>query len=732
MFQKSKIENITSSVLNSYSQIFFSNNKILASILLVVSFLDVWLGVAGLVSVLIANLLAYIMGYDRKIIEQGIYGFNPLLAGLAVGIYFAASWQAFVLVIFVAILTLFISLVLQGVMAKYTMPFLSLPFLFSVWLLVLGFSEFSNLGISVKDIYQANYLYSLGGLELVKAYEWINNVPIALSLKTYFLSLGAIFFQYNLIAGVLISVGLLLYSRQAFLMSLIGFYAAYGFYIFLGVPTATLNYTYFGFNFILSAIAIGSYFVIPSFKSLLWTIVIIPILVIITIGTDKILGKFMLPIYSLPFNLVVIGFVYSLKLRIYHKKGLKLSVIQHKIPEQNVYFNKINETREYLKYGIKFSLPFFGKWSISQGFNGKYTHKDAWRHAWDFVIINDEGDQYGGTGNLLTDYYCYNKPIIAPADGTVVEIIDGIADNKIGEVNLKQNWGNTLIIQHGTGIFSQFSHIKAGSFKVIKGMFVKRGQILANVGNSGRSPYPHLHFQFQNSNIVGSKTTEVEFNNFLSYNDKEQSFVKSGIPKQDDLVANIEPTYILQKMLKFVPGTKFEAKYFIKNKAVDFKFSADVDFYNNTFLKTNNSKDKLYFIADNSVFSVKNFTGKSKSPLNLIFNSLYFIPLGYYNKVSFKDDLPLHLNNRKLLVLLQDFFVNFYLFLRTDFETEFIEIDDDFSPTKIKIKTQISNYLFGKKISFKKYTILLNTNGFSSIKLHNKKSSKEILWQKEK
>ena len=111
---------------------------------------------------------------------------------------------------------------------------------------------------------------------------------------------------------------------------------------------------------------------------------------------------------------------------------------------------------------------------------------------------------------------------------------------------------------------------------------------------------------------------------------------------------------------------------------------------------------------------------------------MYFIPLGYYKNISFKDNLPLHLNNRKLLVLLQDFFVNFYLFLRTDFETEFIEIDDDFSPSKIKIRTQISNYLFGKKISSKKYTILLNTNGFSSIKFHNKKLTKELLWQKQK
>lgn len=721
---------IFSSILNSYSQIFFSKNKIFASFLFIVSFLDPWLGVAGLISVIVANGLAETMGFNKLNVRDGIYGFNPLLTGLAVGVYFAASWQAIILVIFIAIMTLLVSLVLQGVLAKYGLPFLSLPFLFVVWLITLAFPEFSNLGINLKDIYTSNQLYSIGGLKLVEIYNWINNIAIFPSLKTYFLSLGAIFFQYNILAGFLIAVGLIIYSRQAFLMSLIGFYGAYLFYSFLGVPHSSLDYTYFGFNFILSAIAIGSFFIVPSFKSLVWTLLIIPILVLITIGTDKIFSKFFLSIYSLPFNMVVLGFIYALKIRTYQRKGLKFPVVQQKTPELNTYFHKISESRNFLKFGIKFSLPFFGKWAISQGVDGEHTHKDAWRHAWDFVITDNNKNQYHSNGNILSDYYCYDKPILAPADGTVVEIIDGIADNKIGEVNLKQNWGNSIVIQHGAGIYSQCSHIKIGTFKVIKGMYIKRGQHLANVGSSGRSPYPHLHFQFQNSQIVGSKTIEVQLNNIFIFGEKNQEFRKSSIPKKNDIVSNIEPMPALKKLLRFVPGSEYIVNVENNKKKKTSDFIADVDFLNNPYLYSKKDKSTLFFNNDNSVFNALNYTGKTNSALFLMFNSLYFISLGVEENVSFKDEIPLHFNHNKLLVLLQDFFVNIKIFLTTKYQTKFISVDDQFNPSKIVFETEISDYFFNYKINTKRFSIEFNTNNFSTIELKSKKNTTRLSWKR--
>jgi murein DD-endopeptidase MepM/ murein hydrolase activator NlpD len=72
------------------------------------------------------------------------------------------------------------------------------------------------------------------------------------------------------------------------------------------------------------------------------------------------------------------------------------------------------------------------------------------------------------------------SPIIAPADGVVT-----FADNK---------WliGNMIKIDHGYGITTQFGHIK--KFIAKRGDHVKRGQVIALVGNTGRSTGPHVHY----------------------------------------------------------------------------------------------------------------------------------------------------------------------------------------------------------------------------------------------
>jgi urea transporter len=70
------------SLLNSYSQIFFSTNKVFGLILLLVSFFDIYAGLAGLLSVLVSLVLAKTLGYNLHNIKNGLYGFNSLLVGL--------------------------------------------------------------------------------------------------------------------------------------------------------------------------------------------------------------------------------------------------------------------------------------------------------------------------------------------------------------------------------------------------------------------------------------------------------------------------------------------------------------------------------------------------------------------------------------------------------------------------------------------------------------------------
>ena len=201
-------------------------------------------------------------------------------------------------------------------------------------------------------------------------YEWWNDLQLPRSLRIYFISLGAILFQYNLLSGIILSIGLLLFSRISFSLSLIGFYTAYLFYEIIGANISELSYSYIGFNYILTSIAVGGFFIIPSRRSYFWVILLIPIVAMITISLSRVFAIFSLPIYSLPFNLVVLLFLYALKFRIKPSSKLSEVLIQHNSPEKNLYafHNDVVRFQHHQKVALK--LPFLGTWTVSQAHDG--------------------------------------------------------------------------------------------------------------------------------------------------------------------------------------------------------------------------------------------------------------------------------------------------------------------------------------------------------------------------
>jgi len=150
----------------------------------------------------------------------------------------------------------------------------------------------------------------------------------------------------------------------------------------------------------------------------------------------------------------------------------------------------------------KLKLPFAGEWYVFQGgrsaFQNGYFLLDDQRFSLDFVLLKD-GRPFRGDGGENSDYYCFGQPVLAPADGSVVDVQDGYQDNPPGRPASDSPKGNMVLISHGNSEFSLIDHLKQNSIKVKKGDKVKQGDAVAECGNSGPAHAPTVHFQLQNS-----------------------------------------------------------------------------------------------------------------------------------------------------------------------------------------------------------------------------------------
>jgi hypothetical protein len=166
----------------------------------------------------------------------------------------------------------------------------------------------------------------------------------------------------------------------------------------------------------------------------------------------------------------------------------------------------INHGEEY-KNRIEYNLPFQGIWHAAGGVSPDASH--SWhilnqRFAYDFVIANAEEITFSGGGKKLDDYYCFNQPILSPADGIVVKVNNHIRDyTGVGDHSIDwKTWdfrGNFVVIKHADKEFSFLAHLRKDSILVKKGDFVRAGQVIGLCGNSGHSTEPHLHFHLQNN-----------------------------------------------------------------------------------------------------------------------------------------------------------------------------------------------------------------------------------------
>ena len=96
-----------------------------------------------------------------------------------------------------------------------------------------------------------------------------------------------------------------------------------------------------------------------------------------------------------------------------------------------------------------------------------------------------------GTGGIS------GQPVYAVADGVVITA-----------KALTTSYGNYIIIMHRDGLYTLYAHGQAGSIAVSQGQYVKQGQQIMRVGNTGNSFGAHLHFEVRTGNGLYSNRVD--------------------------------------------------------------------------------------------------------------------------------------------------------------------------------------------------------------------------------
>lgn len=554
--------------------------------------------VMGLTGVLAAVVFAKIAQLGQSYLERGPFLFNPLLAGLGVGYLFQLGAPSLFLAAAAGVLAFILTWTLSHVFRTFLfLPVLSLPFICVSWIVHLAAFRYAGLQHAIVPA----YAYTIG---------------LPLPIEGFLRTLGLIFFLPNVWVGMVVVLLLFFNSRIQFLLAVSSYVLGTG---IRGILTGTFAYVYYdpaALNFILVALAIGGFYLLPSPSSYVLAALGVALAAVLSEAVSVFWAAVALPVHALPYNLVTLLLLYMLGLA-----GHKMLARSPQSSPEKTLDCELTARLRYQGSDRTIALPFTGCWTVWQGFDGQWTHQGIWQYAYDFLIEDDRGQTYQGSGSQLTDYYAFQKPVLSPIRGWVVRVVRDLPDCAIGIVDRENNWGNHVLLYDDRGFYVEISHFAQNSIAVKQGDRIDRGALLGRCGNSGYSPQPHIHIQVQFTPEIGAATVPFSFANLKV----DGEFHTAATPAENTQLEAVTTDRFLLQALTFPLDSQLHFTFYQKGREIDrliatVRMAADGSFY------LDSAKAKLFFSCNDDGFMFHRLEGDDAG-LGLLFMAMPKLPL---------------------------------------------------------------------------------------------------------
>ncbi len=375
---------------------------------------------------------------------------------------------------------------------------------------------------------------------------WITPTDALGWLYAFLRSLGSLLFSPTVAVGVMIALALLLWSRALLITGTIGWLS--GGAAALVMQDFGVNYYWLpaSYNFFLAGMALGAVFLLPGRTSL-------PMAAFAGFGASvlAVVLQQIAPAWAyLPISSILTTWVGLGAFTISEDRSAFWRNYAHQIPPEEAWSRELNWADRFGRREPLLVVPLAGAVQVTQGFDGKLSHAGRWRHALDFQRPAAAGDD--STSSI------WETPVTAPAAGVVERVQDSIADNPLGICNYADNWGNYILIRLDQSGWAFLAHLRQHSIAVKAGSRVEIGTLLAAVGNSGRSPVPHLHLQVQRFGELGAPTVPFWLANYqstASTKDAPRLWHAMAIPAETTIVTASRPNPVVHSILASIaPG----------------------------------------------------------------------------------------------------------------------------------------------------------------------------------
>ena len=287
--------NFLDCVLRGVGQVMLQGNSYAGLLFLVGIFCNSPLfGLGALLGTGASTATAMMLGTDRGQVRAGLFGFNGGLVAIAL-LYFlepdALTWGC---VIFAAACSTIMMAGIASLTGNWKLPALTAPFVLTSLCFFLATARFGRI--------ESTDLLPTAGLPKAVTVEGV--VTASTVVDGLFNGIAQVFFQGNVITGILFVAGLLISSRAACIAalagSLTGLLVAWG----MGAAEPAIRAGAFGYNSVLVAIALGGQFFVPGRASAAYAVFATIATALVFAAVSASLEPLGLPALTLPFVLV--------------------------------------------------------------------------------------------------------------------------------------------------------------------------------------------------------------------------------------------------------------------------------------------------------------------------------------------------------------------------------------------------------------------------------------------